>query len=185
MHYSIIPIAGRKIMRYPNCNCSTFDRKMTIIACILLWRTLVDWKNPWQWPRKTPVAAWPIPISPWYAVSWTNMVATWVYLACHICNCRVWWKRKNNDRNHVWSTSTSNFSAELESELLVFVFVLFFCVPPFRHSHTSNGGCRREEKSRKQWSIVTMLSSSVIEIFFFIRSNQKQLYVLIALKIRT
>ena len=56
-------------------------------------------------------------------------------------------------------------------------FGLFFCA--------SNGGCRREEKSRKQWSIFTMLSSSVIEIFFFIKLNQKQLYVLIALKIRT
>ena len=30
--------------------------------------------------------------------------------------------------------------------------------------NTSNGGCRREEKSRKQWSLFTML---VTEIFFY------------------
>ena len=47
---------------------------------------------------------------------------------------------------------------------------------------TSNGGCRREEKSRKHWSLFTMLLSSVADFFF--RSNQKQLYVLTALKIR-
>ena len=41
-------------------------------------------------------------------------------------------------------------------------------------SYTSNGGCRREEKSRKQWSLFTMLVSSVTEIFFLldqIKSN--------------
>ena len=51
-------------------------------------------------------------------------------------------------------------------------------------NYTSNGGCRREEKSRKHWSLFTMLLSSVTEFFLFVRSNQKQLYVLIALKIR-
>ena len=50
---------------------------------------------------------------------------------------------------------------------------------------TSNGGCRREEKIRKHWSLFTMLLTSVTKIFpFSVRSNQKQLYVLIALKIR-
>ena len=49
---------------------------------------------------------------------------------------------------------------------------------------TSNGGCSREEKSREHWSFFTMLLFSVIEIFLFVRSNQKQLCVLIALKIR-
>ena len=51
------------------------------------------------------------------------------------------------------------------------------------HTHlTSNGGCRREEKSRKHWSLFTMLLSSVTEIFFLL--DQKQLHVLAALKIR-
>ena len=44
-------------------------------------------------------------------------------------------------------------------------------------SYTSNGGCRREEKSRKHWSLFTKLLSLVT-------ANQEQLYVLIALKIR-
>ena len=49
---------------------------------------------------------------------------------------------------------------------------------------TSNGGCRREEKSRKLWSLFTKLLSLVTaNLFFFIRSNQEQLYALIALKI--
>ena len=33
---------------------------------------------------------------------------------------------------------------------------------------TSNGGCRREEKSRKHWSLFTMLLSSVTNFFFFL-----------------
>ena len=50
---------------------------------------------------------------------------------------------------------------------------------------TSNGGCRREEKSRKHWSLFTKLLSLVAaNLFFPIRSNQPQLYVLIALKNR-
>jgi len=53
-----------------------------------------------------------------------------------------------------------------------------------KYQITSNGGCRREEKSRKHWSLFTMLLSSVTEFFLFVRSNQKQLYVLIALKIK-
>ena len=32
---------------------------------------------------------------------------------------------------------------------------------------TSNGGCRREEKSRKHWSLSTMLLTSVTKIFPF------------------
>ena len=31
-----------------------------------------------------------------------------------------------------------------------------------RSQNTSNGGCRHEEKSRKHWSLFTMLLSSVI-----------------------
>ena len=49
---------------------------------------------------------------------------------------------------------------------------------------TSNGGCRREEKSRKHWSFFTKFLFSVIANFSFVRSNQEQLYALIALKIR-
>ena len=56
----------------------------------------------------------------------------------------------------------------------------FLTVCPFV---TSNGYCRREEKSRKHWSLFTMLLS-LVNIFFFVKSNQKQLYILIALKIR-
>ena len=37
--------------------------------------------------------------------------------------------------------------------------------------YTSNGGCRREEKSRKGCSLFTMLLSFVIATFFFVRSN--------------
>ena len=49
--------------------------------------------------------------------------------------------------------------------------------------HTSYGGCRREEKSHKHWSVFNMLIHSVTEfLLFFVRSNQ--LYLLIALKIR-
>ena len=51
-------------------------------------------------------------------------------------------------------------------------------------SFTSNGGCRREEKSRKHWSLFTKILSSITAIFLFIRSNQEQFHVLIALKIR-
>ena len=51
-------------------------------------------------------------------------------------------------------------------------------------SDTSNGGCRREEKSCKHWSLFTKLLSSIPAFFLFIRSNQEQLYILIALKIR-
>ena len=40
--------------------------------------------------------------------------------------------------------------------------------------NTSNGGCRREEKSRKHWSLFTMFLSSVTEFFLFDRSSQKQ-----------
>ena len=32
---------------------------------------------------------------------------------------------------------------------------------------TTNGGCRREEKSRKHWSFFTMLLFSVTEFFYF------------------
>ena len=35
-----------------------------------------------------------------------------------------------------------------------------------KHYITSNGGYRREEKSRKHWSLFTMLLSSVTAIFF-------------------
>ena len=49
---------------------------------------------------------------------------------------------------------------------------------------TSNGGYRREEKSHKHWSLFTKFLSSVTAFFFLLKSNQKQLYVLIALKIR-
>ena len=63
------------------------------------------------------------------------------------------------------------------------VFVIFSLHSSILQN-TSNGGCRREEKSRKHWSFFTLLLSSVMEFFLFIRSNQKQLYVLIALKIR-
>ena len=41
---------------------------------------------------------------------------------------------------------------------------------------TSNGGCRREEKSRNHWSFFTKL------VFSHCKSNRKQFYVLIALK---
>ena len=47
---------------------------------------------------------------------------------------------------------------------------------------TSNGGCRCEGKSHKHWSLFFYLRS--LQIFLFIRSNQEQLYMLIALKIR-
>jgi len=49
---------------------------------------------------------------------------------------------------------------------------------------SSNGGCRREEKSRKHWSFFTNLLFSIPGFFLFVRLDQKQLYVLIALKIR-
>ena len=51
-------------------------------------------------------------------------------------------------------------------------------------NYTSNGGYRREEKSHKHWSLLTMLSSSVTENFSFVRRNQEQLYALNTLKIR-
>ena len=51
--------------------------------------------------------------------------------------------------------------------------------------YTSNGGCRREEKSRKPWSLFTKLLSLVTaNSFLLFRSNKEQLYVLIALKIK-
>ena len=50
-------------------------------------------------------------------------------------------------------------------------------------SLTSNGGCRREEKSRKHWSLFTKFSFFV-KFFLFVRVIQEQLYVLNALKIR-
>ena len=37
---------------------------------------------------------------------------------------------------------------------------------------TSNGGCRREEKSRKHWSLFTMLLTSVTKIFSFFLLDQ-------------
>ena len=56
---------------------------------------------------------------------------------------------------------------------------------PVNELSTSNGGCHREEKSRKHWSFFTKLLSLVTaNLFFSIRSNQEQLYVLIAQKIR-
>ena len=48
----------------------------------------------------------------------------------------------------------------------------------------SNGGCRREEKNRKHWSLFTILLFLVAEILLFVRSNQKQFVLLIALKIK-
>ena len=38
---------------------------------------------------------------------------------------------------------------------------------------TSNGGYRREEKSRKHWSLFTMLLSSVTVIFFYLLDQIK------------
>ena len=52
---------------------------------------------------------------------------------------------------------------------------------------TSNGGCRRKEKSRKHWSLFSFHHAFVLSyciLFLFVRSNQKQLNVLIALKIK-
>ena len=49
---------------------------------------------------------------------------------------------------------------------------------------TSNGGCRHEEKSCEHWSLFAKLLSSITAIFLFVTSNQEQLYVLIAVKIR-
>ena len=46
-----------------------------------------------------------------------------------------------------------------------------------QENDTSNGGYRREEKSHKRLSSVTA-------IFFLVRLNKEQLYVLIVLKIR-
>ena len=49
----------------------------------------------------------------------------------------------------MWDAETANATNDVVAEV-----------------HTSNGGCRREEKSRKQWSLFTMLLSSDIEISF-------------------
>ena len=38
---------------------------------------------------------------------------------------------------------------------------------PDAHIHTSNGGCGREEKSRKHWSLFTKFLFLVTAIFFF------------------
>ena len=51
---------------------------------------------------------------------------------------------------------------------------VFLSIKDIVISDTSNGGCRREEKSRKHWSVFTMLLFLVAEIFLFVRSNQKQ-----------
>ena len=49
---------------------------------------------------------------------------------------------------------------------------------------TSNGGCRREVKSPKHWSLLITFLFLVTAMLLFVRSNQEQLYVLIAQKIR-
>ena len=43
----------------------------------------------------------------------------------------------------------------------------------FKCINTSNGGCRREEKSRKHWSLFTKLLSSITAIFFYLLDQIK------------
>ena len=57
--------------------------------------------------------------------------------------------------------------AQTDEEISFSVVATLFLPLQFTQNPTSNGGCRREEKSRKHWSLFTMLLTSVTKIFLF------------------
>ena len=87
-------------------------------------------------------------------------------------------KSKTVQNGFYWGDNYLN-AYQVETTTTLLRLRLLQCLLGGAAASTSNGGCRREEKSHKHWSLFTIFGH-----WNFIRSNQKQLYVLTALKIR-